>query len=330
MEGFAMADADVDVRAAHALRQALEAAENAADADAAAALFADDVVVMVPDYAVQEGKAASLRFMRDIMGSLAARFDRHIEYASAEVVLLGDTALDRGTFAFTVSPKSGGERSRVTGKYLWLLRRAPAGPWRVARLIVSRDEDANRDASEARGTAAAREGEPADRRRSVAAIGAAWLLALGFDVFLHAGLLAYLYTVPSPFLLDPAAAFRRIPLGYLAFLLLTAALYWLLTRLDVRGALAGYLHGAAAGAIVWGALVVGLYSISTAGMPLLTGWWIGQTIELGLSGAVLGAFLAGARPTRLWALVGAAVVAFVAATVVMQSLGWAPAMRVVQ
>lgn len=168
------------------------------------------------------------------------------------------------------------------------------------------------------------------RGRSVAAVAAAWLLSLGFDVFLHAGLLAHLYAVPSPFLLDAPAAFRRIPLGYLAFLVLTVALYWLLSRLHVRGALAGCRYGAAAGAVVWGAFVVGLYSISTAGIFLLAGWWVGQTVELGLSGAVLGAFLAGARLRRIWGLVAAAVVVFFTATVLMQSLGWAPAMRVVQ
>jgi len=34
---------------------------------------------------------------------------------------------------------------------------------------------------------------------------------------------------------------------------------------------------------VWGALVIGLYSIRTASVPLLAGWWIGQAIEVGLA-----------------------------------------------
>jgi hypothetical protein len=35
----------------------------------------------------------------------------------------------------------------VTGKYLWLLRRTAAEPWRVARLIVARDDESHDDAA---------------------------------------------------------------------------------------------------------------------------------------------------------------------------------------
>ncbi len=70
--------------------------------------------------------------------------------------------------------------------------------------------------------------------RVTSAVAAAWVLSVGFDLFLHAGLLARLYLEPSPFLLPPQEAFRRIPFGYLAFLGLTLALYWLLRRLGVR------------------------------------------------------------------------------------------------
>ena len=158
-------------------------------------------------------------------------------------------------------------------------------------------------------------------------IAAAWILSLGFDLFLHAGLLAHLYVEPSPFLLPPEEAFRRIPFGYLTFLIFTASLYWLLRRLDSRGAWAGFRLGAAAGAVVWGAHVIGLYSIATAGLPLLAGWWIGQTIELGLAGGVISAVAGGARLKRVWGIVIAAVVVCLAATIVLQSIGWAPAMR---
>lgn len=158
---------------------------------------------------------------------------------------------------------------------------------------------------------------------------AAWVLSLGFDLLLHAGLLAKLYLDPSPFLLGPEEAFRRVPLGYLAFLALTAALYWLLRRLGVRGAVAGLRIGIAAGGVVWGAFVVGLFSISTVTVPLLGGWWIGQTVELGLAGAVLGAAAGGVPLRRIWVLVTVAVVACVVAVVLLQSLGLAPAMKVV-
>jgi ketosteroid isomerase-like protein len=44
------------------IRSLLESAENACDADASNALLADDVVLMVPDYPVQEGKRAAAQF----------------------------------------------------------------------------------------------------------------------------------------------------------------------------------------------------------------------------------------------------------------------------
>jgi hypothetical protein len=160
------------------------------------------------------------------------------------------------------------------------------------------------------------------------AVVAAWTLSVGFDLFLHAGVLAHLYIEPSPFLLPPQEAFRRIPLGYLAFLFLTIGLAWSLRRLGVRGSIPGFRYGAAAGAVVWGALAVGLYSISTATLPLLSGWWIGQTVELGLAGAVLGAAAAGVPMKRIWAIVATAVIALAAGTIALQSLGVAPAMKV--
>ncbi len=156
---------------------------------------------------------------------------------------------------------------------------------------------------------------------------AAWILSLGFDVLLHAGLLARAYVQPSPFLLGPHDTFQRIPLGYVAFLLLTGVLFWLFRRLHIRGAVAGFRFSAVAGSIVWGAFGLGLYSISTAPLPLLLGWWVGQSIEAGLAGAVLGASISGVSLTRIWILVAAGVFAFFAATVVMQSLGLAPPMK---
>jgi len=165
-------------------------------------------------------------------------------------------------------------------------------------------------------------------RRAASTVAAAWLLSLGVDLLLHGGILARQYLVPGPFLLDPLEAFRRIPYGYLAFLILTGALYWLILRLGVRGAKAGFRYGATAGIVVWGALVLGLYSISTATVSLLAGWWVGQAIELGLAGAVIGASAAGIRHRRLWAIVMLAVIGCFAATVVLQTIGWAPALKV--
>lgn len=174
-------------------------------------------------------------------------------------------------------------------------------------------------------------GEPGaiNLARVISSIAAAWLLSIGFDLFLHAGLLAHLYLEPGPFLLAPDVAFRRIPLGYLAFLILTIAMYWLLRRLKVQGMSAGFRYGLAVGAVVWGALSIGLYSFSTAALPMLAAWWVGQALELGLVGAVLGAAANLTPLTRIWTIVVAAVVGLAAITFTLQSMGFAPAMKVV-
>ena len=141
MIAAAMAGDDADGSNIAAIRIALEAAENASNADAATALLSDDAVIMVPDFPVQEGRAACAAFLREMMGWLAAGFDRQVSYTSDEVNVTGDLAFDHGTFAFTISPKGPGVISRVTGKYLWILQRSPRGEWAVTRLIASRDED---------------------------------------------------------------------------------------------------------------------------------------------------------------------------------------------
>ena len=109
--------------------------------------------------------------------------------------------------------------------------------------------------------------------------------------------------------------------------LLLVSFVWLLNALRVEGAGSGLRYGFGAGALVWGAHALGLYSISTAPPLLLAGWFAGQTLELALAGALLGAAAAGASPRRIWGLAAMTVVAAVLATVLMQSLGLAPAMR---
>jgi tryptophan-rich sensory protein len=116
----------------------------------------------------------------------------------------------------------------------------------------------------------------------------AWMSMIGFDFFLHAGVLAPLYAVENPFLLPPERAFALIPIGYLSFLGLAILLIWLMAKISIRDWKKGALFGLQLGLFAWGSLVLGLYSIATASPVLLLGWFLGQTIELGIAGAVVG------------------------------------------
>jgi hypothetical protein len=71
----------------------------------------------------------------------------------------------------------------------------------------------------------------------------AWLTMIGFDFFLHAGVLASLYTMPSTFLLPPERAFALIPIGYFSFLGLALLLIWLMTKLSIQDWKKGMLFG---------------------------------------------------------------------------------------
>lgn len=96
---------------------------------------------------------------------------------------------------------------------------------------------------------------------------------------------------------------------------------------DVRGWRPGARFGAAVGLFVWGTMALGLWSITTAAVDTLASWALGQGVELGLAGMVLGAGRAGTPGRRIWLRVAGAVVVFVILTVVLQSVGWAPAVR---
>jgi hypothetical protein len=86
----------------------------------------------------------------------------------------------------------------------------------------------------------------------------------------------------------------------------------------------GVLIAGAFGAVVCGALVLGLWSISTADLGLLAGWLVGQTLELGLGGAVIGSILGGMRVRAVAWRVAALVVGAISA-VVLQTIGYATA-----
>jgi ketosteroid isomerase-like protein len=128
------------VHALDEIRERLERAENGHDAQTFVDLLADDVAVMVPDHAVQEGKSAAAAFVRGMTDWMRENLDRHIAYTSTEVTEVGELGFDRGTFAFTVGWRKGGERKIVRGKYLYVYRR-DAAAWKLWRVMMSTDEN---------------------------------------------------------------------------------------------------------------------------------------------------------------------------------------------
>lgn len=151
-----------------------------------------------------------------------------------------------------------------------------------------------------------------------------WLATLGVDFFLHAGVFAGVFFEPSPFLLTREALFVRIPLGYLAFLLLTGLLVWLMAALSITGWWAGARFGVVFGGVVHGSGALALASVSTASPSLLVVWFLGQSIQAVVAGAVVGSGLQAYSLRRLGALVVILDVVLIAITAGLQVSGLVP------
>jgi hypothetical protein len=78
---------------------------------------------------------------------------------------------------------------------------------------------------------------------------------------------------------------------------------------------------------VWGSLVLGLASITTADPWLLIGWFLGQTAELGIAGGFAGSAFAGSKLTRLFGGALILIVVCLVITIVLQSTGLAPQIK---
>jgi hypothetical protein len=147
----------------------------------------------------------------------------------------------------------------------------------------------------------------------------AWLTMIGADFLIHGGLLSCLYQQESPFLLPPERAFALIPVGYISFLLLAVLLVWLMLRLSLQGWRSGAIFGLQIGMLIWGSLVLGLLSIVAAPVTLLIGWFVGQAIELGLAGAVIGSALIQERLRRLTLSVVGLIIISIIITITLQN-----------
>ena len=159
------------------------------------------------------------------------------------------------------------------------------------------------------------------RKRYVQLTLLVWVLLIGIDFFLHAGLFSRSYTQESPFLLPTMEAFLRIPFGYLALLVSTGLLVWIFGRANVKGWRDGLGVGLGLGFAMAFSYTVGLYSISTASTQLLASWFVIQVLEIAIAGVVIGQGLLVSHMRRLTITVLIGVVLLFIITIAMQNLG---------
>jgi uncharacterized protein (TIGR02246 family) len=105
---------------------------NAQDSKGAAALYADDAIVLVPNHAAVEGRAAIQAWMETPPPV------SNFQMQSLETEGQGDLAYDRGTYSVTMTPAGAGP-IEDHGKYLTIFRKQADGSWKVVRDIWNSD-----------------------------------------------------------------------------------------------------------------------------------------------------------------------------------------------
>jgi uncharacterized protein (TIGR02246 family) len=132
---------------ARAAREAIDAA-NARFVDAAKrgdsaivdALFADDVVVMMPNEPAKRGRDAARKgFASTFQPGIVKDFSLKTD----DVAVGGDLAVETGAYEMTLQPR-GAKEIKDNGKYITVWKRQADGSWKIIRDMVSSDLPAPR------------------------------------------------------------------------------------------------------------------------------------------------------------------------------------------
>jgi len=109
---------------------------NAGDATAYVALLAEGAVLMPPNQPAIIGEDAIREYRQTEFDQITLEVTR----PSEEVVVAGDWAFVRHTYAGKQTPKAGGEPTELSGKGITILERQPDGSWKIARYMWSGDD----------------------------------------------------------------------------------------------------------------------------------------------------------------------------------------------
>lgn len=107
-------------------RRYLEAINNE-DIDALSRLTTESHMMIAPNRPPIVGKAAN----DAANGRVFEQFEIDETWTPSETALAGDWAWQRGTFAVTATPRSGGEPRTTTGHFLRIYARQPDGSWQM-------------------------------------------------------------------------------------------------------------------------------------------------------------------------------------------------------
>jgi len=101
-----------------------------------AALFAEDGVILGPGVEPVVGREAIRAHQEEFLGA----FEIQLDMQTDETEDLGKRGWGRGTFAMQLTPKSGGETTKHTGKYLNIVQRRDDGTLEIVRHCWNADQ----------------------------------------------------------------------------------------------------------------------------------------------------------------------------------------------
>ena len=118
-----------------AIEQRIMSGFAAGDADAIAAQYTEDALLLPQDSPPVQGRAAIAENYRPAL----EEFDMRLRTRVEEVEVAGGWAWLRGRFEHTSTSKADGTVTEYKGKYLAVARRDPDGVWRFHRDAFSLD-----------------------------------------------------------------------------------------------------------------------------------------------------------------------------------------------
>jgi uncharacterized protein (TIGR02246 family) len=103
------------------------------DADLMMSQWTDDIVVLQPEAPILRGRAAIAEVFRSVERPEIVDYLLDIQ----EVTVLGDHAFQRGTYRYSMRPRSGGEAVQTSGKIMRILQRQRDGTWKIHRTMAT-------------------------------------------------------------------------------------------------------------------------------------------------------------------------------------------------
>ena len=106
------------------------------DADSLIALYAPNAVQLNPNMPALEGAPA---IKQAFTGFFSAMTVADMSLTTHDIIIAGNKAIERGSYAMRLKPKNGGAEIADRGKYVTTWERQPDGSWKIIRDITNTD-----------------------------------------------------------------------------------------------------------------------------------------------------------------------------------------------